>query len=230
VNSRVTTTSLNPLLTIRTESVDFVRMSCLGTSIPEADWPVVLSEVRRILKTGGVIEVIDDELVRTYPEYFPEEHEVLDLKRRSSRVSIEIEDWKDGLHPVDRHFKQMLVKKYGMPETPHRTIDTAMEIVFGANDRKHFRVEVPAPSFKVVETEETRRNGNFFHAIRAKKDAAQSANHDNTAKAQRVLGLDTRDPWERRLVTHSSSSTRMGCVAWRDRKYGWLRAGLCIES
>lgn len=190
VNSRVTTSSLNPFLTIRTESVDFVRMSCLGTSIPEADWPVVLTEVRRILKTGGIIEVIDDELVRVYPEYFPEEHEDLELKGRSSRASIEIEDRKDGLHPVDRYFRQMLVKRYGMPEKPHRTIDTAMEIVFGANDRKHFRVELPAPSFKLVETEETRRNGSLFQAFRAIKDAAQSAHSDNTAKAQRIMGLD----------------------------------------
>ena len=191
MNSRVAASSLNPLLNIKTESVDFVRMSCLGTSIPEADWPVVLAEVRRILKTGGVIEVIDDELVRVYPEYVPEEHDTPELKTRPSRPFIESGDRQDGLHPVDRYFRQMLVNRYGIPETPHRTIDTAMEIVFGANDRKHFRVEVPTPSFQVVETEEMRRNGNFFHAFRAKKDAAQSATHDNAAKAQRVLGLGT---------------------------------------
>ena len=184
-----TISSLSPLLTIKTESVDFVRMSCLGTSIPEADWPIVLTEVRRVLKTGGAIEVIDDELVRVYPEYYSEEHEALVPKGRLSRVSIESEDQRDGLHPIDRYFRQMLVERYGMPEKPHRTIDTSMEIVFGANDKKHFRVELPSFSFKFIEIEEARRGGNLFHAFRGKKDAAQSVPHDSVAKAQRVLGL-----------------------------------------
>jgi len=187
MNSRVTTSSLNPLQTIKTESVDFVRMACLGTSIPEAEWPVVLAEVRRILKTGGAIEVIDDELVRVYPEHPSEEHETPVLKKCSSRTPIETGDQRNGFHPIDRYFKQMLVKRYRMPETPHRTIDTAMEIVFGANDKKHFRVELPSPSFKVIE--EARRGGNLFQAFRGRKDAAQSIPHDSVSKAQRVLGL-----------------------------------------
>ena len=189
--------SLSGLLTIKTESVDFVRMSCLGTSIPKAEWPIVLTEVRRILKIGGAIEVIDDEMVRGYPEYFPEEGEVVELKGRSSRISTESNDQKDGLHPIDRYFREMLVKRYGMPERPHRTIDTAMEIVFGANDKKHFRVELPSPNFKVVETEEARRTGNPFHAFRGKKDAAQSVPHDSTAKAQRILGLGSASMGEK---------------------------------
>lgn len=189
--------SLNGLLTVGTESVDFVRMSCLGTSIPEAEWPIVLAEVRRILKTGGAIEVIDDELVRVYPEYPLEEDEFPELKGRLSRISTEIRERKDGLHPIDRFFREMLVKKYGMPEAPHRTIDTAMEIVFGANDKKHFRVELPSLNFKVVENEETRRGGNLFQAIRGKKDAAQSAPHDTAIKAQRVLGLGSTTAGEK---------------------------------
>jgi hypothetical protein len=181
--------SLNGLPTIKTESVDFVRMSCLGTSIPETEWPIVLTEVRRILKIGGVVEVVDDELVRGYPEYSPEEHEVLELKgRRSSLISTESRDQKDGLHPIDRYFGQMLVKKYGMPATPHRTIDGALELVFGANDKKHFRVELPSPNFRIVETEETWRSGKLFQVFRGRKDASQSVPPDNATKAQRVLG------------------------------------------
>jgi len=197
VYSRVMIYSLNGLPTIGTESVDFVRMSCLGNSIPEAEWPIILNEVRRVLKTGGAIEVIDDELVRVYPEYPSGEHEIPELKGRSSRISTETRGHKDGLHPIDRFFKEMLVKKYGMPEAPHRTIDTAMEIVFGANDKKHFRVELPSLNFKVVETEETRRGGNLFQAIRGKKDAAQSPPHDTATKAQRVLGLGSATAGEK---------------------------------
>lgn len=173
-------------------------MSCLGTSIPEVEWPIVMTEIRRILKTGGAIEVIDDELVRVYPEHFPEEHEAPKSTRRLSRVSTESEDQRDGLHPVDRYFRQMLVERYGMPEKPHRTIDTAMEIVFGANDKKHFRVELPSPSFKIVETEEIRRNGSLLQAFRGKKDAAQSVPHDTATKAQRgsaPVGEKISDPF-----------------------------------
>jgi hypothetical protein len=176
--------SLTGLPTIKTESVDFVRMSCLGTSIPETEWPIVLTEVRRVLKTGGAVEVIDDELVRGYPEYFPKEHEVLELKGRSSLVSTESRDQKDGLHPIDRYFRQMLVKNYGMPAMPHRTIDVAMEIVFGMNDKKHFRVELPSPNFKVVEIEEARRTGGLLQAFLG----GRSMPLDTAPKAQRVLG------------------------------------------
>ena len=179
---------MNGLPTIKTESVDFVRISCLGTSIPETGWPVVLTEVRRILKTGGAVEVIDDEMVRGYPGYSAEEHGVLELKGRSSFVPTESKDKNDGLHPVDRYFRQMLVEKYGMPETPHRTVDRSMETIFGANDKKHFRVELPSPNFKIVEVEETRRCGNLFQAFRSKKDVSQSAPTDTPAKALRVLG------------------------------------------
>lgn len=180
---------LNGLPTIKTESVDFVRMSCLGTSIPKAEWPIVLAEVRRVLKTGGAIEIIDDELVRVYPNHSPKN---FGIPERTSRISIETEDQTDGLHPIDRYFKQMLVERYGMPETPHRTIDTAMEIVFGVNDKKHFRVELPSPNYKIIETEEMRRGGNLFHALRGKRDVNQSPPpYDAPAKAQRVLGLDS---------------------------------------
>ena len=182
--------SLDGFSTIKTGSVDFVRMSCLGTSVPKAEWPVVLTEVRRVLKTGGAIEIIDDELVQAYPKYPPQEVRIPELKERMSRVSTEGRDKTDGLHPIDRYFRRMLVERYGMPETPHRTIDTAMEIVFGANDKKHFRVELPSPNFKIVETEETRRGGNPFHAFRGKKNASQFAPYDTPAKAQRLLGLD----------------------------------------
>lgn len=184
---------LDGLPTIKTESVDFVRMSCLGTSIPEAEWPIVLTEVRRILKTGGVIEIIDDELLRVYAESSAEEHKTPESKNYLSRASDEPGDRGNGLHPIDRYFRQMLVKRYGMPEVPHKTIDTAMEIVFGENDKKHFRVELPSPNFKIVETEEMRRGGNLFQTSRGKKDGTQSPPHDTPAKAQRILGLDATE-------------------------------------
>lgn len=162
-------------------------MSCLGTSIPEKYWSVVLTEVRRVLRIGGAIEVVDDELIRVYPEYSPEERGVSELGSRFSLASTESGGKKGGLHPIDRYFSRMLVDKYRMPETPHRTIDTEMESVFGANDRKHFRVELPPPNFKIVETEETRWGGNLFQAIRGRKDGGP-APPDPPVKTQRVMG------------------------------------------
>jgi len=178
--------SLNGLPTIKTESVDFVRMSCLGTSIPKTEWPIVLTEIRRILKTGGAVEVVDDEMIRGYSGYSPKEQQFLGLEDDSSLVSSENRDQGDSLYLIDRYFTEMLVERYGMSATPHRTVDQAMEIVFGANDKKHFRVELPSPDFKVVETEEMRRGGNLFQAFRGKK--GQPVPPDTAAKAQRVLG------------------------------------------
>jgi len=185
VNPRAVIASLNGLPTIKTESVDFVRMSCLGTSVPKAEWPIVLAEVRRILKTGGAIEVVDDEMIRRYP---PKERQPLEPEDCSSLSSTESWGQEDSLHRIDRYFTEMLVEKYGMPATPHRTVDKAMEIVFGANDKKHFRVELPSPDFKIVETEEMRRGGNLLQAFRGKKDFGQSVPPDTAEKAQRILG------------------------------------------
>ena len=188
VNPCIVVPSLNGLPTIKTESVDFVRMSCLGTSIPKAEWPIVLTEVRRVLKTGGAIEVVDDEMIREYSGYSSREHQVLELEDCSSLTSTESWGQEDSLHRIDRYFTEMLVEKYGMSATPHRTVDKAMEIVFGANDKKHFRVELPSPDFKIVETEEMRRGGNLFQALRSKMDFNQSVPPDTAEKAQRILG------------------------------------------
>ena len=174
--------SLDGLPTIKTESVDFVRMSCLGTSVPEAEWPIILAEVRRILKTGGVVEIIDDELC---PAYSSEE------QKKHGSHSPSRSTYRNDLHPVDRYFRQMLVDRYGMPEIPHRTIDAAVEIVFGANDKKEYPVQLPLPDFKIVGTEEMRRGGSLFQAFRVNRDTPQPVPHTTPAKAQRVLGLDS---------------------------------------
>lgn len=189
---------MDPSLAIESGSVDFVRMSCLGTSIPEAKWFDVFAEVRRILKRGGVVEVIDDELV-------PRGH-------------------RGGLHPIDRYFRQMLVEKYGMPEMPHKTIDDALERVFGDSDRKHFRVEIPSPNFRVFELEELRWGANILQAFRSKGDPAQSAPHDTvkTRVAEKIEdpfliffphGLCRLDASEVRMAACGSMHRAMSCRA-----------------
>ena len=163
-------------------------MSCLGTSIPKAKWPIVLTEVRRILKTGGVVEIVDDEMIWGRSGYPPKEHQALDPEDCSFLASAESTGQEDAMHIIDQYFTRMLVERYGMPATPHRTVDRALEMVFGVNDKKHFRVELPSPDFGIAETEEIRRGGNFFQAFRSKKDVGQSLPPDTAAKAQRVLG------------------------------------------
>lgn len=187
--TRIMVYSLEKLSTIGTESVDFVRMSSLGTSVPESEWPIVLTEVRRILKPGGVVEIIDDEL---YPAYLPKGQ-----RGRTSDTCAGDKDQGDGLHRIDREFRRMLVERYGMPKTPHETIDAAMKITFGANEKKRFRVELPSPSFKIIGTEETRRSGNLLQAFLGQKDVTHSVLHNTPSKAQRVLGLDNGSSGDR---------------------------------
>ena len=188
INPHVVISSLIGLPTIETESVDFVRMSCLGTSIPKAEWPIILTEVRRVLRTGGAIEVVDDEMIRGYSGYCPKECQAVEQEDYSFLTPAERASQEDSLHLIDQYFTEMLVERYGMPTTPHRTVDRSMEIVFGANDKKHFRVELPSPDFEVVGTKELRRGGNLFQVFRGKKDAGQSTAPDTATKAQRALG------------------------------------------
>ncbi|KAF9451404.1 hypothetical protein P691DRAFT_787226 [Macrolepiota fuliginosa MF-IS2] len=48
------------------KSFDFVRMAGLSLAIPHDKWSSVISEVRRVLKIGGQLELIDDELFFPY--------------------------------------------------------------------------------------------------------------------------------------------------------------------
>ncbi|EGN98895.1 hypothetical protein SERLA73DRAFT_181609 [Serpula lacrymans var. lacrymans S7.3] len=42
---------------------DLVRMVRLGLHIPEDEWPYVLEEVTRVLKPGGVLEMVEEDLI-----------------------------------------------------------------------------------------------------------------------------------------------------------------------
>ncbi|KAG0706757.1 hypothetical protein DFH29DRAFT_116977 [Suillus ampliporus] len=53
---------------------DFVRMVRMGLHIPEDEWPSVLSEIARILKPHGVLEVIEEDLI--FPCQSPRSHDV----------------------------------------------------------------------------------------------------------------------------------------------------------
>ena len=179
--------SLEKLSTVETESVDFVRMSCLGTSVPELEWPVVLTEASRILRPGGVIEIIDDEL---YPAYLPEARSrPIDHRDSDDEELYPTHLQKKGMHLIDQHFRKMLVDRYGMPEVPHATIENAMEIAFGKKEKKSFHVELPT----TIEGLDRK----LFQTSPGKGGVTRSVPHDAPAKAQRVLGLDNKPSGDR---------------------------------
>ncbi|TFL04202.1 hypothetical protein BDV98DRAFT_563735 [Pterulicium gracile] len=45
------------------ELFDFVRMHGLGLALPEDEWAFVLEDVRRVMKPGGVLEVVEEDLI-----------------------------------------------------------------------------------------------------------------------------------------------------------------------
>lgn len=48
------------------KSFDFVRMANLNIAIPHDRWSLIITEVRRVLKMGGQLEIIDDEIFFPY--------------------------------------------------------------------------------------------------------------------------------------------------------------------
>ncbi|KXN88891.1 Demethylmenaquinone methyltransferase [Leucoagaricus sp. SymC.cos] len=48
------------------KNFDFVRMANLALAIPHEKWSFVVSEARRVLKTGGQLELIDDQICFPY--------------------------------------------------------------------------------------------------------------------------------------------------------------------
>ncbi|THV07344.1 hypothetical protein K435DRAFT_742431 [Dendrothele bispora CBS 962.96] len=49
-----------------TDTFDFVRISRLGLAIPEDEWQFVLEEVHRVMKSGAVLEIIEEDLIFPY--------------------------------------------------------------------------------------------------------------------------------------------------------------------
>jgi len=48
------------------ESFDFVRMANLNIAVPHDKWSLIITEARRVLKMGGQLEIIDDEIFFPY--------------------------------------------------------------------------------------------------------------------------------------------------------------------
>jgi SAM-dependent methyltransferase len=62
-NVSVNRSVLNHELPFTDEEFDYVRLSGHTFSIPKASWPWILSEIHRVLRRGGHLEIIEDELV-----------------------------------------------------------------------------------------------------------------------------------------------------------------------
>ncbi|KAF9523293.1 hypothetical protein CPB83DRAFT_898872 [Crepidotus variabilis] len=67
---------LNFALPFESFAFELVRMSDLSLCIPHDKWDLLLSEVKRVLKIGGRLELIDDEI------FFPYRNQDLALTRR----------------------------------------------------------------------------------------------------------------------------------------------------
>ncbi|KAF9560474.1 S-adenosyl-L-methionine-dependent methyltransferase [Agrocybe pediades] len=65
-----------------TDFFDFVRISGLGLAIPEDEWQSLLEDVRRVLKAGAVLEIIEDDLL------FPCSSSLLRRPQLCSPVSV----------------------------------------------------------------------------------------------------------------------------------------------
>lgn len=89
--------SLKSVSQIPPKSFDLVRMANLTLAIPKARWPHLLKEVKRILRPGGVVEIVDDEL------FFP---------------SIQ-----PGPAPTLKHCKSMAGRRKPKPDLVDRSAD-----------------------------------------------------------------------------------------------------------
>ncbi|KAH7913582.1 hypothetical protein BJ138DRAFT_1145796 [Hygrophoropsis aurantiaca] len=65
-----------------TGQFDFVRMVRMGLHVPEDEWQYVLEEIARVLQPGGVLEIIEEDLI--FPCQEPETQETESLYGGSS--------------------------------------------------------------------------------------------------------------------------------------------------
>ncbi|KAJ7593263.1 hypothetical protein C8J56DRAFT_930700 [Mycena floridula] len=50
-------------LPFSSELFDLVRIACLGLAVPEDEWQYLLEEVSRVMKRGGIVEIIEEDLI-----------------------------------------------------------------------------------------------------------------------------------------------------------------------
>lgn len=156
-------------------SFDLVRMAGLNLCIPEARWEGVIQEAHRVLRVGGVLEIIDDEMIWPYLKALPTSPVAstksaapttpLSLDFTTGSATVRKEPRKTGSQaqaPIDAYamydhnvdssnrveelFEKMLWFNHGIHPRPHEFIQDRVNNVFGIHDGPSTRPRV----FKVA--------------------------------------------------------------------------------
>ncbi|KAH7102735.1 hypothetical protein BKA62DRAFT_88741 [Auriculariales sp. MPI-PUGE-AT-0066] len=114
-----------------TESFDFVRCSKIGLAVPETRWQPLLSEISRVLRPGGSLEIIEENLIFPLPPVrrlrpSPEEAKAHALATNISQTESQLSD--DMLDDTDtpRHpfMQNMSPSRPSSSSTPPNLVDS----------------------------------------------------------------------------------------------------------
>ncbi|KAH8102385.1 hypothetical protein BXZ70DRAFT_1006316 [Cristinia sonorae] len=135
----VTGNFLNPL-PYKDNTFDHVRMANLGLAVPANRWSGLIMEAQRVLKYGGRLEIIDDQL------FFPE----IQATYHTNRCHI--------AQDMEFLFVKML-KSLNISSSPHKIIESQLRRVFkGKVHSRRFELRIPVRNQGVVNPRASQRS------------------------------------------------------------------------
>ncbi|KAI0073958.1 S-adenosyl-L-methionine-dependent methyltransferase [Panus rudis PR-1116 ss-1] len=186
-------------LPYKSGTFDFVRMANLSLAIPHERWPSLLQDVRRVLKWGGRLEIIDDQLFfpkvqwpfewdkvpgqptspdkDDYPEHLPVPAPFAEFKE---------DVWAAGF--LENNFEEMILKKYKMYPRPHMYIQSALRSVFVRPGMNNYPKDV-----KVVDKLAT-----FRLSVPSAPPPARPNTTRRSTEETKLPGLPITIEWERK--------------------------------
>ncbi|KAH9081769.1 hypothetical protein EDB83DRAFT_2512614 [Lactarius deliciosus] len=141
------------------KSFDYVRLNDAVVVIPRERWDFVLSEAHRVLRRGGRLELIHDQLC--FPFIGPETPVRRPTPRPPHYGKSPYDKWEaemQNCRGMEGLYLEMLAQRYGVHPQPRDTLVDAIRRQFGGSAASHLKVSnahVCIPSRDFMERSET---------------------------------------------------------------------------
>ncbi|KAI9444910.1 hypothetical protein H4582DRAFT_2094720 [Lactarius indigo] len=220
------------------KSFDYVRLNDAVVVIPRGRWDFVLSEAYRVLRRGGRLELIHDQLC--FPFIGPETPPTC---RPLTTERVHYDNWEaemQNCRGVEGLYLEMLAQRYGVHPQPRDALVDAIRRQFGGATTSHLRVSnahVCLPSRDFMERSEASMRSTQPKKREFGISISIDWSHEKTSKTKNLKAI-TAPPAPREFISltglppvlSKKAASLMGVVqlspAWRAVSTFWNRCDM----